>query len=96
MTNKVSIKKELEKSFSRNTKYITLPFYFEGRPLESSESEKHARWGMTLLSAGTMRFRWNETNENRDKTIKEILAEIKKSFPLEKRYRGLTIKIIEL
>ena len=78
MTNKVSIKKELEKSFSRNTKYITLPFYFEGRPLESSESEKHARWGMTLLSAGTMRFRWNETNENRDKTIKEILAEIKK------------------
>ena len=76
--NKISIKSELEKTQSENAKFITLPFYFHGVPLESTDSEKHARWGMTLLQAGTMRFRWNETNENRDKMLKEIFAEIKK------------------
>ena len=25
-----------------------------------------ARWGMTLCKAGSMRFRWNETNPNRE------------------------------
>ena len=77
MINKISIKNFLE-PISRNARFVTFSFYYNGAPLESSESEKHARWGMTLLSAGTMRFRWNETNENRDKTLKEIFVEIKK------------------
>lgn len=72
----ISVKSELEKSASQNAKYVTFPFYFEGKPLDS-DSEKHARWGMTLLKAGTMRFRWNETNENRTKTLKSILSELK-------------------
>lgn len=72
----VSLKSELEKSSSHRAKYITLPFYANGKPL--SESENHARWGMTLLAANSMRFRWNETNENRTNTLKEILKELKK------------------
>ncbi|WP_407429129.1 polyphenol oxidase family protein [Treponema sp.] len=77
MINTVSFKEELEKSSLQNTKYFTHPFYFDGIPL-ISESEKHARWGMTLLTAGSMRFRWNESNENRRNTLKTILNELKK------------------
>ncbi|MBR0100461.1 MAG: hypothetical protein IJP90_12235 [Treponema sp.] len=77
MINKIVIKNILEKTSSQNARFILIPFYRNGLPLESSESEKHARWGMTLLKAGTMRFRWNETNENRTKVLKEILTEIK-------------------
>lgn len=40
--------------------YVVLPFYKDGKPLGQG-----ARWGMTVRKAGTMRFRWNETNENR-------------------------------
>ena len=78
MTRKISITTQLEQFSSPKKTYITLPFYADGVPLESSESEKHARWGMTLLTAGTMRFRWNETNENRTKTLASILKELKK------------------
>ena len=78
MINSISIKQELEKSSSQGKKYITQPFYFNGSPLESTASEKHARWGMTLLAAKTMRFRWNEKNENRNKTLRQILNELKK------------------
>ena len=74
MINKISIKSQLEKTFSKESKYILLSFYYNGGALESAQ---HARWGMTLLTAGTMRFRWNETNENRTKVLKEILTEIK-------------------
>lgn len=77
MINKIVIKNILEKTSSQKARFILIPFYRNGLPLESSESEKHARWGMTLLKAGTMRFRWNETNENRTKVLKEILTEIK-------------------
>ena len=42
-------------------KLAVLPFYYNGNPLSSG----HARWGMTALKAGTMRFRWNEKNPNR-------------------------------
>ena len=75
----ISVKKELETAFSQSASYITLPFYENGAPLCSTESEKHARWGMTLLKAGSMRFRWNETNEKRAATLKKILSEVKKS-----------------
>lgn len=65
-------------------KFILIPFYFGGKPLSD---EKSPRWGMTLLSAGTMRFRWNEKNENRDKIFEEILesqnSKGKKIVPIE-------------
>ena len=43
--------------------FVTLPFYRDGKPLDS------ARWGITLRKAGSMRFRWNETNPNREKLL---------------------------
>lgn len=71
---------EDDKNFSR--KYFLLPFYFDGKKLENSRASAEKffpSWGMTLLSAGTMRFRWNEENANRDKVFNEILSEIEKS-----------------
>ncbi|MDY2824225.1 MAG: hypothetical protein SOT45_00325 [Treponema sp.] len=38
-------------------KYVSFPFFCNGKAVDG------ARWGMTLRSAGSMRFRWNETNE---------------------------------
>ena len=78
MINIISIRQELEKSSSQEKKYITRPFFYNGSPLVSTEDEKHALWGMTLLAAGTMRFRWNEKNDNRDKRLRQILKELKK------------------
>ena len=71
-----------ENSKKLDFKYFLLPFYFSGKKLENSgdyaKSRKiFPRWGMTLLSAGTMRFRWNEENENREKVFDEVLSEIK-------------------
>ncbi len=39
-------------------------------------SPKVARplWGMTMKAAGSMRFRWNETNPNRDQFLSELCA----------------------
>ncbi|MEE3410741.1 MAG: polyphenol oxidase family protein [Treponema sp.] len=55
------------------------PFYKNGEPFEgaaskASEGQKIARpmWGMTLKAAGSMRFRWNETNSNRDQFLKGL------------------------
>ena len=55
------------------------PFYkdgapFEGRAPKVSASPKIARpfWGMTMKAAGSMRFRWNETNPNRDQFLAEL------------------------
>lgn len=44
--------------------YVLLPFYRDGVPLEQG-----ARWGMTVRKAGSMRFRWNETNPLREQTL---------------------------
>lgn len=49
-----------------DSEFVTVPFYFGGKPIDS------AFWGMTLLNAGSMRFRWNETNPNREKIIHYI------------------------
>lgn len=50
------------------SRFITMPFYHEGLPF----GDDAPRWGMTLRCAGSMRFRWNETNGTRMKTLKEI------------------------
>lgn len=78
MINKISIKEELEKLSLQKAKYFTLPFYFDGKALENKEDKKEARWGMTLLKAGSMRFRWNEKNDERKKLLTKILNEQKK------------------
>ena len=48
--------------------FFTLPF-------EDSNLCKNSggvRWGMTLLKSGSMRFRWNETNPNREQIFEKI------------------------
>lgn len=59
----------LEESFSNNQlEYILFPFIDEnGVPLKNSP-----KCGLTLCSAGSMRFRWNENNPVRDKVLKNI------------------------
>ena len=51
------------------------------------ESPKIARplWGMTLKAAGSMRFRWNETNPNRDQFLAELCARFGGAGQGEKR-----------
>ena len=54
---------------------------------KGAASPKSARplWGMTLLAAGSMRFRWNETNPNRDQFLSALCDRYKKeaAVPLE-------------
>lgn len=57
--------------------FVTFPFYRDEKPLSSGVC-----WGMTVRSAGTMRFRWNETNEKRSAVLKSICGE-KQPVPLE-------------
>ena len=40
--------------------FALAPFFCDGQKIDG------AKWGMSLLKAGTMRFRWNEKNPNRD------------------------------
>ncbi len=61
---------------------------FEGRAPKVSESQEAAKsqkrlaspkiarplWGMTMKAAGSMRFRWNEKNPNRDQFLAELCA----------------------
>lgn len=74
MINLISISDEL-KDFPESL-YFTRHFYHGAKPLDGKED---ALWGMTLLTAGSMRFRWNETNANRDEVLKTILKETRKN-----------------
>lgn len=61
---------------------------FEGRAPKVSESQEAAKsqkrfespkiarplWGMSMKAAGSMRFRWNETNPNRERFLSELCA----------------------
>lgn len=57
---------------NNDIKYITLPFYKNGKPLSAGK-----KWGITLLAANSMRFRWNEVNPVRDNLFTQILTDIK-------------------
>ncbi len=84
MMKEISIKEELEKlEAGKKSKFVTFPFYFDGKPLISDSEEKHAKWGMSLLCAGTMRFRWNENNENRTNFFSEVFSDSHKIVPIE-------------
>lgn len=48
--------------------YVTVPFFKHGKPLPTGK-----KWGITLLKGGSMRFRWNEENENRQKIFDSII-----------------------
>lgn len=50
----------------KETDYFTEKFYSGPLRIESPD------WGMTFKSAGSMRFRWNETNVNRDAFLSRI------------------------
>lgn len=61
-----------EISFVKNysgENYLTFPFYQAGKTVDG------AFWGMTLRSAGSMKFRWNEKNENREKMLSKICSD---------------------
>lgn len=91
MINKISAAQILENQKTdendglspEDKKFVLLPFYFGGKPLVDSDERNFPRWGMTLLRAGTMRFRWNEENPNREKFFDEILATNKHIVPIE-------------
>lgn len=68
--NYICVTKKIEET-SEDSKFIVLPFYKNGEPLKDGK-----KWGMTLLSAGSMRFRWNEKNILREKTLKSIAEEL--------------------
>ena len=56
-------------------RWALLPFYKNGSPFdgEALQGQKiRPVWGMTLKAAGPMRFRWNETNPNRDSFLSEL------------------------
>ena len=57
--------------------FVLLPFYKDGMPLAQG-----ARWGMTVRRAGSMRFRWSETNEHRQRTLASLCGE-RQPVPLE-------------
>lgn len=52
-------------------RYTAFPFYCDGKPLLSDA----VRWGMTLRKAGSMRFRWSETNSERIKLLSRIAGQ---------------------
>lgn len=61
------------------TKYITFPFIKNGAPLVGTGIPV---CGMTVRAAGSMRFRWNETNPVRNEMLSQITADFggKKTF----------------
>ena len=61
----------------KSADFITLPFYKNGVPL----LENAPLWGMTLLSAGSMRFRWAEENPKRKKALAKIGRESSRVHP---------------
>ena len=59
----------LKLSDSVSKKHAIFPFFKDGHPINSGQ-----KWGMTLKSSGSMRFRWNEENPLRKKTLSEIAS----------------------
>ena len=65
--------------FSKNYNgelYRFFPFMADGKPVDG------AFWGMTLREAGSMRFRWNENNENRKNLLSEIAGRFGNKTPV--------------
>ena len=65
MSDKMNVLKTDFGDSSRS--FLEYPFYFNGSSVENGPV-----WGMSVLKAGSMRFRWNESNPNRDRVLGEI------------------------
>lgn len=76
--NYVEIASDVESGTEKS--FVTENFYRNGKPVEG------AFWGMTLRNAGTMRFRWAETNPNRDGMLSKIAE----------KFGGKTVVPVEL
>lgn len=63
---------------STGKKFFTGKFYFRGRPVEDGPS-----YGMTLKAAGSMRFRWNERNVNRENFLAELAGIERRTVAVE-------------
>ena len=53
-----------------NQKYVTFPFY-----KNNSAIKEAPLCGMSVKAAGSMRFRWNETNDNRNEFFRGMLIQ---------------------
>ena len=84
----------LKDSLAKDRDYALLPFYKNGKPffenLPCDELYPVPLWGMSLLAAGSMRFRWNEENLRRDSFLQKLAenkyamnSAAKKIVPLE-------------
>ncbi len=55
--------------------FLELKFCFDGKPLPEYDSgEPVPVIGMSLRDSGSMRFRWDEVNENRSRFVSELTA----------------------
>lgn len=68
---------------------MLLPFYKNGKPFfENSlcdDSYPIPLWGMSLLAADSMRFRWNEENPRRDAFLRRLAENKRASNPAAKK-----------
>lgn len=62
----------------RKDSFITGNFYCCGKPLKDAPV-----WGMSIRSAGSMRFRWNETNPLRDNFLSGLAGDRYDIVPVE-------------
>ena len=53
------------------------------------------RCGLTLKAAGSMRFRWNETNPNRDKVFSEIVSSTQNIVPVQLDHTHIVYNVHE-
>ena len=72
---------------SENAKYVNFPFIQNNKPLESN-----VLCGLTLMPAGNMRFRWNETNDGRNELLNSIC---KNPVPLELIHSQIVVDLKE-
>lgn len=72
-----------------NKKIITFQFKYKNSVLENAP-----KCGMTIKSAGSMRFRWNEKNQNRDDFFAEFCP-TKKIVPVELIHSHIVYDISE-
>ncbi len=63
-----------------NTSVVSLPFYSQGTAFKE---EKAPQAFLTLLHAGSMRFRWNEINANRVSVFNTLIHSPHRLFPIE-------------
>ena len=79
----------LEAAAKNGYEYAALPFHKNGKPfLESSPPDNSypvPLWGMSLLAAGSMRFRWNEENPRRDAFLRRLAENERVSNPAAKK-----------